>query len=555
MRNEKSENLDFLKLSDPVPNDKLRNLAVKEEAKFLSFVLKDKKFVEDAVDSGITFECFQTETLRRLYCMATEQLSRHDGVLSIPALESVLAASSTPAETAMFVDKYNDIVGEFGLKDSDYSMLKESIEARYVQRQAYAICKKFHAELLESMRDQRKVVAKFQELVSDISAFGDATKFEQIAELNDVFEKQLRPEIIERRDHPDKFQGIKCGWKEIDDIYNGFQKQRYMIISATEGGGKSTFMVNLARNFAMGGANVVYVTIESLNLDIARRLLTIESQVSYTRMMRGGSSLEFGLSPYIMKELDLGISRSKARMKGKFHLIQVLENTSREHICRLIKRIKAGNQVDVVFIDYLQVVKRESNFGERIDQAIAEVSNGFRAWGRTNNCLMVTASQIKSDKGRKLQERVKNEDEITITKGDTSGSKEIAGAADYMFGVWIPLTKDRMVIFPSKHRQGKEVQKFVMSFDADSGRLSEMSEFGNPEAIAEVVKSKSAREQIRKTLDSGTSVNTSAIPGTSSGESEPAEIIRSVEPGASPADTFCGDFSSDGFEGNEGSND
>ena len=38
----------------------------------------------------------------------------------------------------------------------------------------------------------------------------------------------------------------------------------------------------------------------------------------------------------------------------------------------------AYNKIDVVFIDYLQVVGREANFGERVDQAIADVSGKFR---------------------------------------------------------------------------------------------------------------------------------------------------------------------------------
>ena len=198
-----------------------------------------------------------------------------------------------------------------------------------------------------------------------------------------------------------------------------------MVITATEGGGKTTFMMNLARNFALAGNNVVYVTIESTNMDVGRRLWTMQSKVSYNRIMRGGTDKEFGLSNYIMDDLRNSKESMSSTVGQHLWLVQVLENTSRETICRLIQRVMAYNKIDVVFIDYLQVVGREVNFGERIDQAIADVSGKFRAWGRKSDVLLVTANQIKGDKGRKLQEKMNDDDDddLVITKADTSGTK------------------------------------------------------------------------------------------------------------------------------------
>ena len=520
-----SEIIDFLRNSPFVPNDKIRNLAVREESLFMSLMLKDKEQLREATETGITYACFQNDITRQLFQMAAEHIDQHDSLLTRPALDSILAGKMTPEGAAMFRSKYDAITAEFGVKHEDFSMLKENIEARYTQRQAYAICQKYLEELMSSTRDQKKIVAEFQNYVSEISAFGDNKAFVDVKTLSDVM-VCMRKELIERRDNPEGFCGIRCLYPKIDADYNGFQKGRYMVITATEGGGKTTFMLNLARNFAIAGNSVVYVTIESSNMDIGRRILTMHAKVSYSRVMRGGKDNEFGLSPYIMDELGDAADNIEKTMGDRFHLIQVLEHESRDKICRLIQRVRAYKPVDVVFIDYLQVVGKEVNFGERVDQAIADVSSKFRAWGRKRNVLLITANQIKSDKGRKLQDKVENEDDIMITKGDTSGSKEISGAADYMFGCWIPLSRDRMILFSTKNRTGKDTQKYTLSYDADSGRIEQMGEFGDVENVAAVITDKKEREKLRRQLEDRDSTTIMDVPGERTrGDTPPDEIV------------------------------
>lgn len=532
----KDNDTSFLTKAAPIPNEKIQNLANKEESLFLSLLLRDKDLIADAVETGITYNCFQNEITKKIFLMAAEHFDRHDGnVLSRTALDSMLSGVSTPEEATMFRSKYDSIISEFGVKAGDYSVLKENMEARFIQRQAYSICQRFLTELLESTRNQKQIVSKFQNLVSEITAFGSEKSFFKVESMAEILD-QLMVDTEERRLHPEQHQGIKCLFPKIDADYNGFVKQRYMVITATEGGGKTTFMMNLARNFAVGN-NVVYVTIESTNMDVGRRLWTMQSGVSYNRIMRGGNDKEFGLSDYIMEDLRTSKKKMSEMIGNKLWMIQVLENTSRETICRLIQRVMAYNKVDVVFIDYLQVVGREANYGERVDQAIADVSGKFRAWGRKNDVLLVTANQIKGDKGRKLQEKASDDDDnLMITKGDTSGTKEISGAADYMFGCWIPFSRDRMIVWSTKTRAGKDTQKYTLTYDAESGRLEQMGEFEDVENVAKIITDKSTRQKIRQKFESGDKTPMNAVPSEQFSAEPPVEI--SMQAGSYVDDVF-----------------
>lgn len=522
----KDNDTSFLSEAPVIPNDKIANLANREESIFLSLLIKDKDLITDAIEAGITYSCFQNDLTRKIFLMAAEHFDKHNGAtLSRTALDSMLSGSESPETSAMFRSKYDSITSEFGVQADDYSVLKENMEARFVQRQAYAICQKFLTELLESTRSQKQLVSKFQNLASSITAFGSEKSFFKVESMAEILD-QLMQDTEHRRTNPEEHQGIKCLYPKIDADYNGFVRQRYMVITATEGGGKTTFMMNLARNFALAGNNVVYVTIESTNMDVGRRLWTMQSKVSYNRIMRGGTDKEFGLSNYIMDDLRNSKESMSSTVGQHLWLVQVLENTSRETICRLIQRVMAYNKIDVVFIDYLQVVGREVNFGERIDQAIADVSGKFRAWGRKSDVLLVTANQIKGDKGRKLQEKMNDDDDddLVITKADTSGTKEISGAADYMFGCWIPRSRDRMIVWSTKTRAGKDTQKYTLTYDAESGRLDQMGDFEDSDKVAMVVKSKEKRQQIRKKFAAGDETPMNAVPIQQVGAEPPVEV-------------------------------
>lgn len=532
MKNEfkvKENDTSFLSEAPVIPNDKIVSLANKEESLFLSLLIKDKDLLTDAIETGITYNCFQNDLTRKIFLMAAEHFDKHNGVtLSRTALDSILSTSETPEVASMFRSKYDSITSEFGVKPDDYSVLKENMEGRFVQRQAYAICQRFLSELLESTRNQKHLVTKFQNLSSSITAFGNEKSFFKVESMTEILQ-QLMVDTEHRRLNPDEHQGIKCLFPKIDADYNGFVKQRYMVITATEGGGKTTLMMNLARNFALAGNNVVYVTIESTNMDVGRRIWTMESKVNYNRIMRGGTDQEFGLSKYIMDDLTKAKESMSSSMGNRLWMIQVLENTTRETICRLIQRVRAYNKIDVVFIDYLQVVGREVNFGERVDQAIADVSGKFRAWGRKSDVLLVTANQIKGDKGRKLQEKSAEDDEdLMITKGDTSGSKEISGAADYMFGCWIPFSRDRMIVWSTKTRMGKDTQKYTLTYDAESGRLDQLGDFEDANKVASVLSSKDKRKEIRKKFAAGDSTPMGAVPIHQPGAYPPKAIVNPV---------------------------
>ena len=93
-----------------------------------------------------------------------------------------------------------------------------------------------------------------------------------------------------------------------------------------------------------------------------------------------------------------------------------------------------------------------------------------------------------------------------------------------MFGCWIPRSRDRMIVWSTKTRAGKDTQKYTLTYDAESGRLDQMGDFEDSDKVAMVVKSKEKRQQIRKKFAAGDETPMNAVPIQQVGAEPPVEV-------------------------------
>jgi len=462
-------------LVPPVPNQRLEELARREETRFNSILLKNKDLLSDCVGSGITYLYFQENMQSQIFSVIARYFDKNDAVLTRQAFESIVMQQYPEENGARFRSEYDSVFAEH-VSSEDYKALKNNILARYMQRQAYHKIKKYFDLLLNATVDQKRIV---EELQGEIGAIQNPTAntFNKASVLDGVITSAVLPEIRDRREHPEKYWGILSGWKTLDDVYHGFTKGRYMVILAMEGGGKTTFMYNLTMNMAKAGHNVAYVTIESNAKDAGMRMLTIESDVNFNRIIAGGKDPETGIPDFIMGELEEAAKELTDGAGQRIHLIQVLQNTPRKVIQDLIARKMAFTPIDVVVIDYLDEVLKESNHPNRPDLDLAEVSSGFQAWGREKNVLMITAQQLKNEKVKELYNKVGQSSEFRVGTADVSGTKKISAAADYIFALVIDQeSMNRMYVWATKARFGKSQKRWMLSYDPDSGHIDNLPE-------------------------------------------------------------------------------
>jgi replicative DNA helicase len=474
---------------DPVPNQQIEEAARREEPKLLSLVFKDKDVLEELVSGGVSVHHFQTPIQRDLFSLAARYFDKYGTLLTRQSIESIAVGNFSDEQAAKLRSEFDATYAEI-VSPNDFGILKENLLGRQVQKQAFHVIQKYYDSLLKKTSGQRQLVEKLQNEIAQIRLSGGNT-FNKMVSLSDMLRDVVMPEIEDRRVNPEKYWGVMSGFSCLDNVYHGFVKGRYMVLLAMEGGGKTTMMFNMARNMAVMGYNVVYVTIESNAKDTSTRLLTIHAAVNYNRIIAGGDDSEYGLSTFIMDELH---KAGKDLIEGpgtKFHWVQVLQGTPRKEIFSLINRKRAYMDVDAVFVDYLDVVGRDVSYPNRPDLEVADVSSGLQSWGRENTVLVVTAQQLKTETGKKLYDKPEKASEMRVGVSDTSGSKKIAGAADYIFSILIDQeTMDRIWLWSTKARQGASSKRHCLSYDPDSGRIKDVPGDEDTEEVEKRVRAK-----------------------------------------------------------------
>jgi hypothetical protein len=250
-----------------------------------------------------------------------------------------------------------------------------------------------------------------------------------------------------------------------------------MVIVAMQGGGKTTFLYNIALNMATAGNNVVIVTVESNMKDASTRMLTAKSDVNYNRIIAGGKDPETGLSDFIIGELEANAKELAETAGDRIHLIQVLQNTPRKVIQDMIEKKMAYTKIDVVIVDYLDEVEKEATYNNRPDLDLAAVSSGFQAWGRERDILLITAQQMKNEKVKSLYDKVSQSAEFRVGTADISGTMKIGSAADYVFALLVDQeSMNRIYVWSTKARLGKSQKRWTLSYDPDSGHIDNLPE-------------------------------------------------------------------------------
>ena len=185
--------------------------------------------------------------------------------------------------------------------------------------------------------------------------------------------------------------GYSTGLSELDRISGGLTGGELTIVGARPGQGKTALVVSLIRNLAKQNIPCGIFSLEMSRHELAQRLISQESQVYAFKIKSGelnnGEKMTLSNCKEVMKdwnikifdegEMNLRKLRSRAIMWQKKHGIQVL------------------------FIDYLQLMSGGDRRGNSRENDIAEISRGLKILARELNIPVVALSQLS----RRVEER------------------------------------------------------------------------------------------------------------------------------------------------------
>jgi len=184
----------------------------------------------------------------------------------------------------------------------------------------------------------------------------------------------------------DAIPGMPTGYDEIDTISGGMRAGELWIVCAKSTRGKSVMMLQIAAQAIERGETVAIFSLEMMAGVVTGRLVSVLGNVDYGAITQPKTS---------NKHHRAGIGRGVEAVTGSNVWIDDTPNQAMEHIDAECQRIKdITGSLDLIVIDYMQIVKGEKQRGETREQEVARISMAGKQMAKKFGVPVLSASQL-----------------------------------------------------------------------------------------------------------------------------------------------------------------
>jgi replicative DNA helicase len=237
----------------------------------------------------------------------------------------------------------------------------------------------------EPRADTKDILTRLQE---DIIKIADIEISSGFAPSDNVIKETMeRIESIQR--HGDS-GGLKTDFYELDDMTGGFQKGDLIVIAARPSMGKTALALNIASNIALKEDKAVgFFSIEMSKHQIMMRLLSSRAGIDMNALMTGRKHLN--QQEWHALELAAGeLGKAKLYIDDSASL-SIIEMKTRA------RRLSREKELDVIFVDYLQLMKVTGEMLRRNDsraQEVAVISASLKELAKELQIPVVALAQL-----------------------------------------------------------------------------------------------------------------------------------------------------------------
>ena len=234
-------------------------------------------------------------------------------------------------------------------------------------------------------RDVREVIDDAEQRIFDLSDQQLAGSYRSAREI--VSQTVSKIEAISRAGAA--YTGVPSGYADLDRLTSGFQESEFIVIGARPSVGKTALALSMATNIAIRAdrpAAVGLFTLEMSGFAVMQRVLAGEARIDSTRIRSGL------LNPSDWQKITDAAGRI-------YDAPLYIDDTPSLRLLDLraqARRMRARNDVRIIFIDYLTLVTSEHVDLPRHEQ-IAEISRSLKALARELGIPVVALSQVRRE--------------------------------------------------------------------------------------------------------------------------------------------------------------
>lgn len=174
--------------------------------------------------------------------------------------------------------------------------------------------------------------------------------------------------------------GIPTMFNEIDRVMCGLQKQDLIILAARPSMGKTTLAINIAANVSKN-YNVAIFSLEMSKEQLCKKIISSETLIHSEKLKNG----------QLNEDEWKRLAQKSGQIATKKMYIDDQAGISVNEVKAKCKKIKMQQGLDVVIIDYLQLMSAQA--GNR-EQEISTISRGLKALAKELDVTVIALSQL-----------------------------------------------------------------------------------------------------------------------------------------------------------------
>ncbi len=254
------------------------------------------------------------------------------------------------------------------------------IAQKHIQRELIRVSTEITTKAFEETTDVLDLLDEAESHLFEVAQGNIRRSYES---MKDIMKKALE-EIDNARNQDGGVSGIPSGFAGIDKVTGGFQRSDMVVLAARPGMGKTAFVLSMARNVTVDhGIPVAVFSLEMSAIQIVQRLISSETEISSDKFRKGT------LEDHEYTQLHERIGKlSKAPL--------FIDDTPALSVFELrakCRRLKSANGIEMVVIDYLQLMSAGSDKGNR-EQEISTISRSIKSIAKELDIPIIALSQL-----------------------------------------------------------------------------------------------------------------------------------------------------------------
>jgi len=255
------------------------------------------------------------------------------------------------------------------------------ISQKYIQRELIKIASEIEHDAYDDTTDVLELLDRTE---SSLLSIGEKNFRSDYTDMPSIIRAAIQ-EIEATKDHENGLSGVPSGFTNLDRLTSGWQKSNLIILAARPSMGKTAFALTMARNIAVDfKKSIAFFSLEMSAVELVMRLISSESQLSADKLKKGN------LADYEWAQLN-------AKVNSLIEAPLFIDDTPALTIFELrakCRRLKQKHDIQMIFIDYLQLMQGSSDAKGNREQEISMISRQLKALAKELRVPILALSQL-----------------------------------------------------------------------------------------------------------------------------------------------------------------